>query len=104
MEAIGPVLLVASIPLFMRWVPRNRVYGFRTLATLRSDAVWYEVNASCGRQLFLLGLVLVILEFVLPLSIRILVLRTVALIGVVAIIVSGWRTANRQERESKTVR
>jgi hypothetical protein len=39
MEALGPVLLVLSIPLLLRWVPRNYVYGFRIAATLRSDAV-----------------------------------------------------------------
>jgi hypothetical protein len=104
MEAIGPVLLVASIPLLLRWVPRNGFYGFRIPATLRSDSVWYDVNALCGRHLFLLGLVLVILEFVVPLSMRIPVLRAVALIGVVAIIASGWRTANRWDRERKVVR
>jgi hypothetical protein len=68
-------------------------------ATLRSDSVWYDTNALCARHLFLLGLLLVILEFVLPASARIPVLRTVAVIGVVATIVSGWRTANRLERQ-----
>jgi len=34
MEAIGPVLIVVSIPLILRWVPRNRFYGLRIPATL----------------------------------------------------------------------
>jgi hypothetical protein len=104
MEAIGPVLLVLSIPLMLRWVPRNRLYGFRVAATLRSDSVWYEANALCARHLFLLGLALVILEFVLPASMRIPVLRTVAVIGCVAIIAFGWRTANRLERRRNAPR
>ena len=47
----------------------------------------------------MLGLLLVILEFVLPLSMRIPVLRVIASVGVLAIRVADWRTANRWERE-----
>lgn len=68
MEALGPLLLVLAVPLMLRWVPRNRLYGFRVAATLRDDAVWYEVNASAGRQSVSLGALMVALEFVLPLS------------------------------------
>ena len=46
MEALGPVLVLMSIPLLFRWVPRNRLYGFRTAATLRDDAVWYDGDAT----------------------------------------------------------
>ena len=99
MEALGPVLLVLSIPMMLRWVPRNRVFGFRIPATLRRDSVWYDANALSGRHFFLLGLLLVILEFVLPLSMRNAVLRTIAVVGVAAITVADWRTANRWERE-----
>ena len=38
--AVGVLLAVLSIPPALGWVPRNRVYGFRVPATLRSDAVW----------------------------------------------------------------
>lgn len=99
MEAIGPVLLVLSIPMMLRWVPQNRVFGFRIPATLRHESVWYDANALSGRHFFLLGLLLVILEFVLPLSMRNAVLRTIAVVGVVAVTVADWRTANRWERE-----
>jgi hypothetical protein len=47
----------------------------------------------------LLGVFLVILEFVLPLSMRIQTLRIIASAGVAAIIIADWRTANRWERE-----
>jgi hypothetical protein len=99
MEVLGPVLLVLSIPLFLRWVPRNYVYGFRIAATLRSDPVWYDVNALFGRHALLLGLLMIVLELALPLSIRNFTLRAVALIGLAAIIVADWRTANRLDRE-----
>ncbi len=46
------VLLAAiAIPLMLRKVPRNFIYGFRTPATLSSDRIWYEANAHFGRRL-----------------------------------------------------
>jgi uncharacterized membrane protein len=42
---------IASIPLVLRRVPRNPVYGYRTRATLGDDALWYEVNAYFGVKL-----------------------------------------------------
>ena len=98
MEALGPLLLVLSIPLLLRWVPRNYVYGFRIAATLRSDAVWYEANALFARHALLVGLLMIALELTLPLSIRNYTLSAVALIGLATIIVADWRTANRWDR------
>ena len=42
-----------SIPLILRKVPRNAVYGFRTRATLGDDFLWYEANAHFGRRLLI---------------------------------------------------
>jgi hypothetical protein len=99
MEALGPVLLVLSIPLLLRWVPRNNVYGFRIAATLRSDAVWYEANALFARHTLALGLLMIALELTLPLSMRNVALGTVALFGLPTIIALDWRAANRWDRE-----
>ena len=51
MEALGPVLILMSIPLLFRWVPRNRLYGFRVAATLRNDAVWMT-STHAARAIF----------------------------------------------------
>jgi len=99
MEALGPVLLLLSIPLLLRWVPRNYIYGFRIAATLRSDAVWYETNALFARHTLALGLLMTVLELTLPPSTRNVTLRAVALIGLATIIVADWRAANRWDRE-----
>src|SRR5262245_44098724 len=99
MEALGPVLIVLSIPLFFRWIPPNRVYGFRTPATCANPSVWYDANALAGQHLLVLGLVMVALEFVLPVSARSLTLSTIGSVGLVLIIVADWRTANRWRRE-----
>jgi uncharacterized membrane protein len=45
------LLLVLALPLVLRKVPRNRVYGFRTRATLNDDLLWFEANAYFGRRL-----------------------------------------------------
>lgn len=99
MEAIGPLLLVLSLPLMLRWVPRNRFYGFRVPATLRDDRVWYEINASAGRQSVGLGALMVTLEFVLPVAIRDGVLVAVGVLGLLLITALGWRRANQLARE-----
>jgi hypothetical protein len=99
MEALGPLLIVLSIPLLLRWVPRNRVYGFRVASTLCNDSVWYDANALCARHMITLGVLMVALEFLLPASARIPVLRSIALVGLSIIIVADWRTANRWARE-----
>jgi SdpI/YhfL family protein len=98
-EALGPVLLVASIPMMLGWIPPNRFYGFRIPATLGSKAVWYAVNARFGRHIFVLGLAMVLLEFVLPIAMRVPVLSAIGTAGLFVIVVADWRTANRWRRE-----
>ena len=95
MEALGPVLILMSIPLIFRWVPPNRFFGFRIPATLKNESVWYDVNAGSGRLFLVLGVLMVALEFVLPAAARIPVLRVVGAVGFTAIVATTWRTANR---------
>ena len=59
MEAIGPVLILFSLPLMFRWVPPNRFFGLRIPSTLRNRSIWYDANALTARHLFILGVVLV---------------------------------------------
>ncbi|MGZ9004043.1 MAG: SdpI family protein [Burkholderiales bacterium] len=48
---VSALLVVIAIPLALRWIPRNIVYGFRTRTTMANDATWYEANAYFGRAL-----------------------------------------------------
>jgi uncharacterized membrane protein len=61
------VFVIIVIPLILRKVPRNVVYGFRTRATLKDDFVWYEANAYFGRHFlvssFVSALLIVFLYF-----------------------------------------
>jgi uncharacterized membrane protein len=50
------LLVLIAIPLALRMVPRNIVYGFRTRTTLRDDAIWFEANAHFGRRLLVASL------------------------------------------------
>lgn len=56
---IGAVFVFAllAIPLMLRKVPRNVIYGFRTRATLSSDEMWYDANAHFGRGMLAASIV-----------------------------------------------
>jgi hypothetical protein len=99
MAALGPVLILLSIPLIFGWVPRNRLYGFRVAATLRHYAVWFDVNARSARHFLLLGAVMVALEFVVPRPLRPVILSTVAVVGLAVATILNWRRANRLARQ-----
>lgn len=51
--ACDALLAVIAIPLILRKVPPNVVYGYRTRATLSDEAVWYDANAHFGRGPFI---------------------------------------------------
>jgi uncharacterized membrane protein len=53
--ASGLLLIAAGIPLWLRRVPRNALYGVRFASTLSDDQIWYEINARCGRDLVGIG-------------------------------------------------
>jgi len=47
--ACDALFCLVSIPLILRRVPPNPVYGYRTRTTLRDADVWYKANAHFGR-------------------------------------------------------
>jgi hypothetical protein len=51
----GLMYVVAGVPLMLRWVPPNRFYGLRSLATRADEWVWYEANAKSGRDFVIAG-------------------------------------------------
>jgi uncharacterized membrane protein len=44
-----------GIPLALRRVPPNSLYGFRTTTTLQDPKVWYSANRSTGLWLIITG-------------------------------------------------
>jgi uncharacterized membrane protein len=53
--ASGVLLIALGLPLWLRRIPRNPLYGVRFAATLSDDRIWYEINARCGRALVGIG-------------------------------------------------
>ena len=53
--ASGLLLIAAGIPMWLRRVPRNALYGVRFGSTLSDDRIWYEINARGGRDLVGIG-------------------------------------------------
>ena len=56
----GLLLAVLSVPLILRRVPPNGMYGFRVPQTLSDPDVWYDANAFAGRYLLLTGVATVL--------------------------------------------
>ncbi len=48
----GLLLFSVAVPLWLRLVPVNSIFGVRLPSTMRSESRWYEVNAVFGRHLF----------------------------------------------------
>ena len=55
-QLVVPLIIIAvSIPMIVRLVPRNGLYGFRTPYTFSSDDVWYRANRIAGIALCIAG-------------------------------------------------
>jgi uncharacterized membrane protein len=50
------IFCIISVPLVLKKVPRNPVYGFRTRATLRDDKIWFKANAYFGSRFIIANL------------------------------------------------
>jgi uncharacterized membrane protein len=60
------LIIVLSIPMILRKVPRNSLYGFRTAYTLSSDEVWYRANKISGTALLIAGVFWLIIGYAVP--------------------------------------
>lgn len=96
------LLIAAGIPLWLRRVPRNALYGVRFASTLSDDRIWYEINALCGRNLVGIGatyLVLLTAAFVFGQSwimpLRLLAPTVVLVVGLIANTISLSRASSR---------
>jgi len=54
---LGVLMAVIAIPLVLRKVKPNWIYGFRTPFTLSREDVWYDINAYFGRWLLAIGII-----------------------------------------------
>jgi hypothetical protein len=106
-SGIAVLSVVVGLPLARRRIPRNRWYGLRIPATFADDHVWYEANAVTGRDLIVLGGVLLLASLGLPpLGITSPAMYGAACAGIfgagsIICTVRGWRLANRLWRERR---
>ena len=50
------VIALVSIPMILKIVPPNRIYGFRTPSTLANRELWYRANTFAGWALLIAAL------------------------------------------------
>jgi len=52
----GLILAGLSVPLMLRKIPPNGLYGFRVKKTMEHPEIWYPVNAYGGKWLLAVGI------------------------------------------------
>lgn len=60
------IIAVVSIPMVLRRVPPNPLYGFRTKLTLSNPDIWYRANAFSGWALMVAAAVSLALLWLVP--------------------------------------
>jgi uncharacterized membrane protein len=73
------VIFILCIPLVLKLVPPNRLYGFRTRKTLSSPEIWYPANVFAGYALMLAAAVTALIISCVP---RVSELRAAAILVV----------------------
>ena len=106
LAGVGVLLVLIAIPMLLRRVPPNALYGLRVPATYADEWVWYEANALAGRDMVVFGVFLTVLALVLPAfglegDTLPLVWAAVAGVGALAMTLVAWRRANRLLRERR---
>src|SRR5688572_18081197 len=90
----GIVIFGLAIPLILRRVPPNGVYGVRTKASFASESDWYRINSIGGRHLAVSGLLILIVGavgFFLPMSMFSAYSISAAIVTLLAVFVPCFR-------------
>jgi len=56
----GLLLAAVSVPLILRLIPPNGLYGFRVRKTIEHPEIWYPVNKYGGERLLMASLLVVL--------------------------------------------
>ena len=62
---LGGAIGALGIPLWVAMVKPNRIYGIATAATLSDESLWYAANRAAGRDLVMVGALMLVLSVVL---------------------------------------
>ncbi len=102
----GVLFIAIAIPLILRRVPPNSWYGLRVPATFSDETVWYEANVRTAKDILMLGVIVIAVGVALyytpiPLWSKVLVWSGIVVGGVIAVLIHGWRYANRLLRKQQ---
>jgi uncharacterized membrane protein len=79
--------------------------GLRVPATFADERVWYEANAGSGRDLLVLGVVLIAITIAIPFTgfnvVAYIAWAVIALAGAIVTGIVGWLRANRLLKERR---
>ena len=67
MALAGVLLFALAIPLILKVVPPNPVYGVRTSKTYSNQELWYAANRSAGITMAIAGVAILVGALVVPL-------------------------------------
>ena len=85
----GILLIIISLPLLLKKIPPNPVYGFRLSPALDDPRIWYATNTHSAKRLILAGasavLAAIALYFVPAITLDIYALGCLAVFAIVAL-------------------
>jgi SdpI/YhfL family protein len=87
-------IVTISIPLILRIVPPNGVYGFRVSAT-RSPEIWYPANEFMGWALLVAAAIAAALQIMLPRTTKWWLLWTAFLMPICGAVVASFAYLSR---------
>jgi uncharacterized membrane protein len=56
----GLLFIILGIPLYLKKIKPNGIYGFRTEKTMSDPNIWYAVNRTGGIDMCIAGLVIIL--------------------------------------------
>ena len=59
------LMILVSVPMVMRRLPPNGIYGFRTPKTLSNPQIWYQANRLAGLNLIVGAILTMVLGWAL---------------------------------------
>jgi hypothetical protein len=54
------IVIVLSIPLIMKWIGPNGLYGYRVAKTMNNPDIWYRANSVLGVDLLIAGILILL--------------------------------------------
>lgn len=98
----GLLILALSIPLILRRIPPNAVYGIRTRASFASESDWYRINQIGGRYLSIASSLIIlsgVIGFFLPASLLDPYSIAAAVVSILAVLVPCIRLSRMKAHQ-----